>query len=358
MRFHWFLSSRTKDGKPRRLRILKALGDTWHASPVRRTIQAMALLVFLGLFFYAAWPTASGDFAAARDHREKIDIETFLALDPLVSVSSAIASRAWVWSLKFAAVLLALSLVAPRMFCGYLCPMGTIIDLFDWSVTTRVKRFRVLRAGWWRNLRFYLLATVLAGAIGGIMLSGFISAIPVVTRGFQFIASPLQLKLLHRAAPPITAGQIVSIGLFALVLLLGFMRPRFWCRHVCPSGALFSVFSFFRLTERKVSSDCIQCGRCHRVCSFGAINDDYSTHTANCTFCQTCGGVCPVGAIGFTHRLAGDSRQEEPAAIAPPTDVSRRGFMIGVAVGAVGGGLAASGLRPTRAKLTPVLRPP
>jgi ferredoxin len=322
--------------------------------------------LFLALFFYVGWPYGSGEFAQLRSRKEIVDIELFLALDPLVSISAAIAQRAWVWSLSFAAAILAIGLVVPRVFCGYICPMGTTIDLFDWSVSNRIKRFRAARPGWWRHLRYYVLIGVLVAAGGGAMLSGYVAAIPVLTRGLQFTASPLQTgaALGWSQVPPINAGHLVSIGLFALVLLLGLLRPRFWCRHVCPTGAIFSLANVLRLSERKVGSACIQCGKCSRVCSFDGINDDFTTIGVNCAFCQTCGGVCPVGAVYFGGRLAA-APAADPAATpeqrsaGPGSDLSRRGFMIGIAGAAVSGGLVAAGVRAARAGQTaPLLRPP
>ncbi len=44
-------------------------------------------------------------------------------------------------------MILLLCVLIPRGFCGYLCPLGTLIDLFDWAIAGRVGRFRV--AGRW-----------------------------------------------------------------------------------------------------------------------------------------------------------------------------------------------------------------
>jgi ferredoxin len=364
MGLNWF----AKSSSPRSAagRVLRTLGPTWSASPIRRLVQAAFFGLFLVLFFYVAWPYGSGGYAEIRSRKELVDIELFLALDPLVSLSAAIADRAWVWSLSFAGVILAVSLLVPRVFCGYLCPMGTTIDMFDWCVSHRIRRFRISRPGGWRNLRYYVLAGVLTAAVAGVMLGGYVAAIPVVTRGLQFIASPLQTGAARgwSQVPPLHAGHFVSIALFALVLGLGLLRPRFWCRHVCPTGAIFSLVNRFRLTERKVSSDCIQCGQCSHVCSFDAINDDFTTLVANCAFCQTCGGVCPVGAIDFGGRLAAAPAARpmatpQPPAAGPCPDFSRRGFMIGLAVGAVTGGLAAAGVRNAQAGQAGLLvRPP
>ena len=73
------------------------------------------------------WPSHyTDDFA----NKEKFDAEILLAIDPLVSLSTAIATRSWVWSLACAAIILVVCIAIPRGFCGYICPLGTLIDLF------------------------------------------------------------------------------------------------------------------------------------------------------------------------------------------------------------------------------------
>jgi ferredoxin len=292
-----------------------------------------------------AWPSHYADDLAGK---ELVSAELFLAIDPLVSLSTAIASRSWVWSLISAAVILLVCVLVPRGFCGYLCPLGTTIDLFDWAITSRTRRFQVPGEGWWVHIKYYLLAGTLVAAACGVLVSGFFSAIPVITRALMFIGEPLQSGTMRgwHLVPALNSGHFVSIILFAAVLCLGFLRPRFWCKYVCPSGAVFSLGNLFRLTERKVESSCIHCNKCVEICPFDAIKPDFTTRESDCTMCQSCGGVCPTHAIKFVERWNVVELKIENEPPTGETAIGRRGFMsiaAGGAAATVGGvGVAAA----------------
>lgn len=286
-----------------------------------------------------AWPSHYADDLA---QKELLSAELFLAIDPLVSLSTAIASRSWVWSLVCAAMILIVCVLVPRGFCGYLCPLGTTIDLFDWAITSRTHRFQVPGDGWWVHIKYYLLAGTLVAAACGILVSGFVSAIPVITRALLFIGEPLQSGSMRgwHLVPALNWGHAVSIALFIAVLCLGFLRPRFWCKYVCPSGAVFSLGNLFRVTERKVESSCINCNKCVEICPFDAIKPDFTTRQTDCTMCQSCGGVCPTHAIKFVERWNVVELKVENDPPTEETSIGRRGFMslaAGSAAATVGG---------------------
>ncbi|MCA9058646.1 MAG: 4Fe-4S binding protein, partial [Planctomycetaceae bacterium] len=295
-----------------------------------------------------AWPSHYADHLT---EKEDIPAELFLTIDPLVSISTAIASRAWIRSLVMAAVILVICILIPRGFCGYLCPLGTLIDVFDWLVSSRIRRFRVSGNGWWVHLKYYILVTVLTAAVGGVLLSGYVSAIPVITRGLQFSVAPLQNGSFNgwHQMPPFHTGHWLSLALFAAVLLTGLLRPRFWCSYLCPSGAMFSLGNLFRISERKVESSCIHCNKCVEICPFDAIRADFTTRTADCTLCQTCGGVCPTHAIKFVGRWEFQDLKLPNDPSVNETRLGRRGFLsstVGATTSAAAGTVAALSLTP------------
>ena len=272
------------------------------------------------------WPSHYADEFAGK---ERIPAETFLFLDPLVSLSTAIASRTWVGSLMGAAIILLICMLVPRGFCAYLCPLGTTVDLFDWAVSARIKRFRVSNDGWWVHIKYYLLGATLICALCGVLVSGAFAAVPVVTRAMMFLLDPLVSGPVRgwHLVPAMNVGHMVSILLFAVVLCLGFLRPRFWCKYVCPSGAIFSLGALFRVTERKVESSCIHCAKCIEACPFDAIKPDFTTRVTDCTLCQSCGPVCPVQAIHYVGRWKHMPLKAENEPPRNETVLGRRGFM-------------------------------
>jgi NAD-dependent dihydropyrimidine dehydrogenase PreA subunit len=314
---------------------LKKIGETWLSSPARRVVQALFFLAFVAFFLWVCWPYGGTNYAAHRESKEKLAAEFFLILDPLVSLSTAIAARSWVWSLSAAGIILAVCVFIPRSFCGYVCPLGTVIDLFDWAVGRRVNKWKLKDhdRGWWVHLKYYLLLGCLAAGLFGVLLTGFVAAIPVVTRAFLFLVKPVQLGTSKGwyLNTGFNAGHVVSIALFLGTLFLGLFRRRFWCQYVCPTGAVFSLGNLFRATERKVESSCISCNKCVEICPFDAIRMDYTTRTSDCTLCQSCGGVCPTHSIKFVDRWEKkDLKREEAPADGRPT---RRGFLAGALAG-------------------------
>jgi len=289
-----------------------------------------------------AWPSHYAESLAVK---EIVPVESLLILDPLVAISTAVAAKTWVWSLVFAGGILLAAVLIPRGFCGYICPLGTLIDLFDWSIGKRYTKLQVPDDGWWVHIKYYLLAGVMTCSMFGVLVSGYVAAIPVITRGFLFLFEPFQTAASRgwHNVPPLNAGHFLSLGLFFLVLALGFLKPRFWCKYVCPSGAVFSLGNLFRVSERKVESSCINCNKCVEICPFDAIKPDFTTRTTDCTLCQTCGGVCPTQAIKFVERW---NTVELKVLNDPPTHetaLGRRGFM-SLAAGTAAAVVGAAGL--------------
>ncbi len=355
---NWFLPFRKKRERAgwggRFYSGLESLAPITRCSPMRRLVQVACLTLFLVAFFVICWPYAETFGETTLSDKEAYPVDLLLLLDPLVGVSTAIAGRfingaTFGWTVA----ILVFCILIPRAFCGYLCPLGTCIDLFDWCIGRWFKRLHVPDNGskaWWVHLKYYLLTGILVASACGLLLSGFAAAIPVLTRGMLFTLGRVQLAWLKSPSHlfSVDGTYYLSVLLFLGVFLLSLLGRRFWCRYVCPSGALLSVFNVLRIGQRQVEETCIHCNKCIEVCPFDAIQDDFHTRVHDCTYCQTCGGICPTGAIKFVTRWNRIDLKAENDPALRERPVSRRAF-VGVAAGS---GIAAGLAHLTGTRLT------
>jgi ferredoxin len=278
-----------------------------------------------------------------------------LPWDPLLALGTLLNGQFSALIIGAPLFLLALSLLLGRTFCGWICPLGTVIDLVRpvafWQTKRRLKRLS--KDGKRNNrLRYLLLGAVLAGSLISIKLLGLLDPLVIFSRA----ATAGVVNLLGSQQAAVRGGLSYFSLLFLAILVLELWRPRFWCRHLCPQGALLSLASRFSLLNRRVSSACSGCGLCKRACPMNAIPPDaHNTDYSDCTFCLECEAACPEGGISFGFgglALAGwrplfeanpvrkeDRRQGEytlqPSA-ALGGGVSRRQFLSGMAVVAAG----------------------
>jgi ferredoxin len=99
---------------------------------------------------------------------------------------------------------------------------------------------------------------------------------------------------------------LLYAGSFLGVIGLNVVTPRFWCRYLCPLGALLGLLSKVGLVQRQVNRRCTQCSACARVCPTGTVRpgQGYASDPGECTVCLECLAACPVDAIGFPPRIS------------------------------------------------------
>jgi len=274
--------------------------------------QLLFLAAFCFLFWALAWEQMPGKTASF-----------LLALDPLTAVGTALADWSisyWVW--VGILVLIATTLLG-RFFCGWICPLGTLQHLVSWIAgPERRKLPKINRYRKWFSIKYLVLTVLLTWAALGSNHIGWLDPIPLLHRA---VAGGLR-PLWHGGAMP---GGWISFGLLAAILLLSAWMPRFYCRGVCPLGALLGLFA--RLTPfriRRGESDCTGCTLCVMPCQ-GADEPLDKHRVSECHVCLNCIGVCKEDTLRYGL--------PEPPEI-PPTpalDVGRRRLLLGVAGAAV-----------------------
>lgn len=249
----------------------------------RRISQFTFLGIFVLLFYYTQYPL---DF---------VHTNAFLRASPLVMVTNLLITRSLSERFAPAILLLGATLFMGRFFCGWICPVGTVSDIIP-----RTKR----RLSFFYRIKYYFLTFLIVLSVFGFQLLFISDPMVIFTRSLTFVTQmriPLMLILIM--------GVVAGLG------------ERFWCRVICPLGALLGVFSLFKVLNLHVQESCTQCRLCSRICPMDAIEDSNIKKT-ECTFCFECVDKCPQGAITLT-------KKEEPAS------ESRRTFLKGgIAAGA------------------------
>jgi polyferredoxin len=296
-----------------------------------------------------------------------------LPWDPLLALGNLLKGNTSALVIGASLFLLALSLVLGRSFCGWVCPLGTLLDLVQPLMFWHRKKIAIKSNGSGRRnsrLRYLILAMVLGGALLTIKVLGWLDPLVIFSRA----ANAGIVTLLGSWQAFERGGLGYFSVLFIAILLMEAWQPRFWCRHLCPQGALLSLVSRFSLLNRRVGPACSNCGLCRGACPMNAIpRDEHDTDYSDCTFCLECEPACPVGGTSFgfgslalaewqpTVQPASSgriSRQGEYVASSraiPGQGISRRQFLQGL--GATAAGLAVLPLTRLEKRPTP-LRPP
>jgi polyferredoxin/formate hydrogenlyase subunit 6/NADH:ubiquinone oxidoreductase subunit I len=333
-------------------------------------VQLAVLAGFVGVV--VATRLSSGASAAPLAH-------LFFQLDPLVFFSTWLSAHAVVGGALGALAVLAVSAVLGRVFCGWFCPLGTVHAIAGRLLGRRpTKRDAHPAAITWQRAKYYLLAGLLAMAVcgshWGLVLDPLVllyrSTATAVLPALQWVSETASKSLYDCSWPPVQAvskyavepvyrllrdqafggvdrqghafqGGGLVLAIFAAIVLANLLRPRFWCRYLCPLGALLGLAAWRPLLRRSVDgSTCNDCGLCRVNCPGGAAGAGEvpvaaaSWRSSECLGCMNCADSCRRGSLRFAW--AWPWRKEPPVA---PVGLGRRAVL-----GAVVAGVSAAAL--------------
>ena len=288
---------------------------------LRPWVQALAFILFIVVFV-----------AAGRVSFLPADL--FFRLDPLAALAEMLASRDPVPAmLGGGLVVLVLTVVAGRVWCGWLCPLGTVLD---WVPAHKPAPKEADLDHRWRQVKYFLLGLILLAAVLGNLSLMILDPITLIYRTSASAGWPALMAIvsgLERAVSdlpvPGLKDAVVSadnflrnVGLpmyqpvyelgglaalvFAAVLALNAKRARFWCRYLCPLGALLGLVSKVAWLRRTLGDDCVECARCARACPTGTIDaaQHYASDPSECIMCLECVPVCAKAGQHFRGHLA------------------------------------------------------
>lgn len=276
------------------------------------------------------------------------------------------------------AVLVLLTLVFGRIYCSVVCPLGVMQDIFSW-LHGKFKKNRFSYSKEMKWLRYPLLAVFIALLVAGIgsiltLLEPYGTYGMIATNLFQplyqwcnnglaAIAEHYESYTFYSVEIWVksAAALAMSIGFFAIIILLAWYGGRTYCNTICPVGTLLSFVARFSFLKVHIDHDkCIKCGMCTRNCKASCINHEEGTvDHSRCVTCGNCITKCKKDAIYYGRprknaqstmhdaQLTSEHASGKPAKRqAEPIDKGKRAFLIGA-----GTAVAAIALAQTKMKV-------
>ncbi len=277
-----------------------------------RISQIVFLLLFLYLFVRTEY-RGSDNISVA--------LNSFFRGDPLVLAGYLLAAGKFTVLLLPALLLLLFTLVLGRFFCGWMCPLGTVLDL----ITGRIRKtapLRFLKGG----VKYWLLFPLLFAALFNINLAGIFDPIAILVRALTFFLYPLLGDTVRQGwiglyrimgdsrdhLEPVYAVvrdhllpfretfyplALFSLILFLLIIFMERYEKRNWCRNLCPLGTLLGLAGSFSPFRRISERLCEGCQSCRDICPTSFDRDILQYE--ECIRCMECTLKCPDGRAGF-----------------------------------------------------------
>lgn len=284
-----------------------------------RRWRMVSQIVFFLLFIYLLTRTQYSGEETIR-----LPVKVLLELDPLAFLATLFATGAvpgWMW---LALITVVFSLIFGRAFCGWICPMGTLIQ---WAERLPIRGNATIRETNRRHpaqvIKYYLLAALLIAALFGVQWAGVLDPLTIAIRSMGLVVMPaleMGLRPIFEAAyvhnpfgisnftePLYEAlqGGLMSFNqphfhqaplvgaIFLGILALSFIRYRFWCRFLCPLGALLGIFARFGIFRIHQGAGCTSCAQCLLKCQGGADPDVRGAwRPSECLVCGNCTARC------------------------------------------------------------------
>jgi polyferredoxin len=358
----------TRPDPSERARKRAAAGKT--ARPIIRWLRHARRFSQLAFFVLFCWLLAHtafrGSFAAETGPvRIGMPVEGFLLADPFVALTTLLSTHTVYRDLVWAFGVVVLTVLFGKAFCGWVCPFGTLHHFFAWVLPSRKlmgsrrseqNKTRPVR----QRAKYHLLYALMAAAACGSAVGGLFDPICLAVRSIGLAVLPAAQYVTGAAAgwlrttnlrPFQSAADLGTDALAAqlwqsrqlhyhqswligvLLVALLFMNrvvPRFWCRVLCPLGALLGLLSRRALLGmHKEHARCNDCGLCLRDCQ-GADSPQGGAEWRQdeCHVCLNCEVACPEHVIEFRWLPSRKRAAAEP-------DAGRRTALASLAAGAV-----------------------
>ncbi len=310
-------------------------------------VRVLSQILFFALFLLAVWATWTSRLGG-------YPVSALLELDPLVMISTVLATGYVYKLLGWGLIIVAITLLFGRVFCNWICPYGTLHQFVGWLFDNRPAPQRI-EQNRYHPLQFIkysiLIVFLLMSAMGALQI-GLLDPIVMMYRALATFFAPIADSAVGRVAGAVegSGGSVafldalkfapgvesrIFVGsfwigvIFLFFVLMNLWKPRFFCRFICPLGALLGALaskSLFRIN--RIVDKCTDCDLCLQRCE-GASDPQSLVRQAECFSCMNCIDDCPENALEFTM-----FRQDKKQVI-PFPDLSRRKVVFAGVLGLV-----------------------
>ncbi|MCK5680219.1 4Fe-4S binding protein [bacterium] len=268
-------------------------------------------IIVIGYKFYSF--TAQLETGIIPDIDRPPGVEGFLPISALISLKyffqTGIVNDIHPSGLLIFLFILALSLLIKKSFCSYVCPIGFLSEIL---VKIHLQLFK-------RGLRVnhfidYPLRLIKYGLLIFFIYTIFFKMSHFVIKQFLFSSynKLADIKMLLFFSDITLTATIIILSLIVLSISI----RNFWCRYLCPYGALLGLLSFWSPFKiRRQEKTCVSCGKCDRVCP-SSINVSQTVNVISdeCFACGKCVDVCPErGTLALA--LPGNKFRLKPVAV-------------------------------------------
>jgi len=344
---------------------------------IRRSVQVFTFALFI-LFFFLT--TATGKELLG------VPVNLFMTLDFLNTLKNSIASHHIpIYAIGPGVFILLLTLWGGRIFCGWICPLGTSIDIADRLLYRKGKLFYTKKRSdtkLFRNWKYAYLLIGVGAIVFGVDVLTFGDPISLITRTFTFcFYAPVAYiwNGVVNVANHVGIGHVVyNMGgnldtwnlpgltywngvpvllMFIGIIALSGYQERFWCRNLCPYGGLLALISRISWLRHFIKMEgCIHCKKCELQSRMGCYDNldknakQEEMHSiSECIQCFRCETVCPTDVIRIRPHVPASIKEAlhlAPKGTAPrpepqtEIDLGRRGVMASLGVGLLWGAAA------------------
>ncbi len=195
------------------------------------------------------------------------------------------------FSFYAAGFIILIGLLFGRVICGFLCPFGLIQELLNKIPSPKFKLPRKVNRVKYFLLIIFVLVLPVATKFGEPTFCEYICPAGTLEAGLPLIATH---KEFHDVLGNLFA---LKISVLVAVIVGNVLVHRFFCRVMCPLGAIYGLLNKYSFSQIKFAQDkCVDCGRCKNVCPLD-LDPTKDFNSAECVRCERCKKICPTKAL-------------------------------------------------------------